>query len=121
MCDEEHVEQFVEREHCGIKFDLHDFGVACVFFAHLLVGGIFYMAAGEAGFDGFHAFEALEDGFDAPIAAASDDDLLVGGGGGFGGFGVHFFGGVGVEGCSQQCCCEDEKSAVHVVNHSVCE
>ncbi|BCY20861.1 hypothetical protein BPJ_12530 [Bordetella pertussis] len=52
--------------------------MAGVLAADLFVGGMLDVAAGIAGFDAGHATQVLEDGFDAPEAAAPENGCFGG-------------------------------------------
>ena len=76
---EEHGEEIAEREHGGIEGHPHDFRVSGAPGAHFVVGRALVRAARVARLDRDHAVEAVEDGFEAPEAAAAEDCDLGGG------------------------------------------
>jgi hypothetical protein len=63
---EEDIEQVAKRDDGWIEFDLHSLGMTRVPAADCAVGGVVDMAACVARFHGMHAFDFIENGFQAP-------------------------------------------------------
>ena len=73
---EKHPEQVGVRQHGRIELDAHDFGVAGVSAAHLVVGRVRRSSAGVAGFDRHDALELVEDRFEAPETSSAEHRRL---------------------------------------------
>ena len=78
---EEDVQQVGVRDAGRVEGDLHDLGMTGATGADLLVAGVGGGAAGITGDDIRDANHLVEDGFEAPEAAAGKDGCLKGGGG----------------------------------------
>ena len=72
MSAPEDIQQIFKRNHCGIKYDLGNFGVAGGASADLFIGWIFNLPAGITGDHTLYAFQILKDRFNAPKAAGAE-------------------------------------------------
>jgi len=73
----EDLHQFVEAQRVRIEGDFDDLSVAGIALADLFVRRIRHAATGVSRDDRFHAFQALEDGLEAPKASASERDVFA--------------------------------------------
>ena len=78
---EEDVQQVGVGDASGVEGDADDLGMTGAPGADLVVGGVGGGATGIAGDDIGDAEDLVEDGFEAPEAAAGEDGGLKGGGG----------------------------------------